>query len=208
MDHPECCHYHADFLSSHEQNTILTTLNNEFNLNQPDYVEIIGKGKQPVWPWKMMLVDPLLVDSDVFPAHHGRRQAWFPAISSLQQKLSEFTGIVFPVCVCIYYPDGDEYLDFHSDLPAFGPTNVIASISLGAERAFHIRHQSQQQHQWQISLASGSLLLMADGFQDHYQHAVPKATGKVGPRFNLTFRQFNWPGHVRSTQDISNSALP
>ena len=38
---------------------------------------------------EMMLVDPLLVDSDVFPAHHGRRQAWFPAISSLQQKLSE-----------------------------------------------------------------------------------------------------------------------
>lgn len=39
-----------------------------------------------------------------------------------------------------------------------------------------------------IPLTHGSLLLMGETMQDHYEHHVPKTARAVAPRINLTFR--------------------
>ncbi|TMN89927.1 alpha-ketoglutarate-dependent dioxygenase AlkB, partial [Pseudoalteromonas sp. S558] len=67
------------------------------------------------------------------------------------------------------------------------------SISLGAEREFLIRSQSNIQEQHSLTLEDGSLLIMGKGFQDNYQHALASAPKATRPRFNISFRQFAWP---------------
>ncbi len=44
-----------------------------------------------------------------------------------------------------------------------------------------------------LLLQSGSLLLMPPGFQDLYEHRIPKASRKVGERISLTFRGYVAP---------------
>jgi alkylated DNA repair dioxygenase AlkB len=39
-----------------------------------------------------------------------------------------------------------------------------------------------------LNLEHGSLLWMAGGTQQHYQHAIDKTRAPVGERINLTFR--------------------
>jgi alkylated DNA repair dioxygenase AlkB len=78
----------------------------------------------------------------------------------------------------------------------------IGSLSLGAARAFLIKpikpigpigpitNQAADKKAVQtFVLTSGSLLVMPPGFQQRYQHSVPKSKTPCGPRVNLTFRR-------------------
>lgn len=147
---------------------------------------------------KWMFVDEELTDFSLFFEAHGRRMAWPPIMRSLKDKVEQFVGMAFHVCVCIYYRSGDVGVGFHSDLRSFGSTSLIPSISLGAERTFLFRRKSDHSEQFEMSLANGSLLIMGDGCQDEYEHSVPVCAEVLEPRINLTFRPFNWPkGHKR-----------
>jgi len=92
----------------------------------------------------------------------------------------------------VYYKDGSEGVSFHCDLPAYGTTSQIASLSLGAERDFDIRGVSGDSDPLTINLASGSLFFMGGGFQDLYEHALPLDEGCSQPRVSLTFRRYGW----------------
>lgn len=65
---------------------------------------------------------------------------------------------------------------------------MIASLSLGAERLFKLRHQ-QRKTTLDMLLGHGDLLVMAGSLQQHWQHALPKTKQPKTPRINLTFRQ-------------------
>ncbi|PCK31188.1 alpha-ketoglutarate-dependent dioxygenase AlkB [Pseudoalteromonas piscicida] len=192
--------YIQAFLSDKDEQTLFDWLNRHCDLDKPEAITLANGEQVEILPWKMMFVEPRLIDPDIFPQCHGRRQAWPPVIESIQQQLQQKSGIEFDVCVCIYYPNGEEYMDFHSDLPAFGPTDVIASLSIGAERTFQIRREQNHEEQLTLTLESGSLLIMGKGFQALYQHAVPRAPETLSARFNLTFRQFNWPTHTNKNE--------
>ncbi len=69
-----------------------------------------------------------------------------------------------------------------------GRNPVIASLSLGQERLFKIRHNNTGETV-DIPLADGSLLLMAGALQHHWRHCVPKSAKVTKPRINLTFRR-------------------
>ncbi len=142
---------------------------------------------------KLMFVDPELTDHEVFPAPHGPRTAWPPVVVPLRNRIEKLMGMEFSVCVCIYYPDGKASAGFHFDPPAFGPTTIIPSISLGAKREFQIRRQEDHSDEYGIELADGSLLVMGEGFQDLYEHSLPVDEKCRTPRINLTFRPFEWP---------------
>lgn len=122
----------------------------------------------------------------------GGRSLWTPLLARVREQVREQTGVNFQVARCVYYKDGTEGVSFHRDLPAYGSTSQIASISLGAVRDFEIRNISGDNQPLKVGLASGSLLFMGDGFQDLYEHGLPLDEGCSLPRLNLTFRRYGW----------------
>jgi alkylated DNA repair dioxygenase AlkB len=66
----------------------------------------------------------------------------------------------------------------------------VASISFGATRKFQIRHSISKKKIGEYFLDTGSLFWMKPGFQEIYQHQVPKEIKINKPRINLTFRRF------------------
>lgn len=141
---------------------------------------------------KLMLMDQDLFDGGVFPeAVWGKTAVWPEKLGALRHKVEMTTGREFKICVCIYYPDGNSWVDYHSDPPAFGDTTIIASLSLGAERTFHLRENSSGSD-YSLTLKPGSLLIMGEQCQADYQHCLPPQPACSKPRINLTFRQYGY----------------
>ena len=116
-------------------------------------------------------------------------KAWTPALTQVRNILA-MTGIGEFNCVLAnFYRSGSDSMGWHSDSePELGPDPLIASVSLGAPRRFCLRHKmGPDKHE--LLLTSGSLLVMAEGAQKNYQHALPKMANVGAPRVNLTFRQ-------------------
>lgn len=113
-----------------------------------------------------------------------------PVLLELKKKIEDKTGIVFTTCLANFYRDGRDSMGWHADdEKELGPEPIIASLSLGAERMFHLRHRKEKQLRYKLKLNSGSLLLMKGQTQHFWQHQVPKTSRPTGPRVNLTFRR-------------------
>ena len=115
---------------------------------------------------------------------------WTATLTGLRERLEHEVGAGFNSCLANLYRDGSDSMGFHSDdEPELGPEPTIASISLGARRRFVLKHRVSGAR-WSWDLGAGDLLVMRDESQRDYAHAVPKTAREVGPRLNLTFRQF------------------
>ena len=75
-----------------------------------------------------------------------------------------------------------------TDEKELGKNPVIASLSLGAERLFHLKHKSIKTLKHKLTLQNGSLLLMKGDTQHHWLHQIPKTKKLIDKRINLTFR--------------------
>lgn len=114
---------------------------------------------------------------------------WTPTLSVLKQTVEAYCGWPFNSVLANHYRNGLDYMGWHSDdEPELGDEPGIASLSLGAERRFLVRHRhSGETHT--LRLGNGSLLLMGGVLQKHYRHCLPKTRIPVSGRINLTFRQ-------------------
>lgn len=141
---------------------------------------------------KMMFIDSNLFQENRFPASiWGPSQAWSESMMLVKDRIESRTGHRFETCVCIYYPDGNAGVDYHSDPVAFGDTTHIASVSIGQERVFLLREKLTGKVD-EILLQNGSLLMMGEGCQDRYEHALPLDNRYKKPRFSLTFRKYGF----------------
>lgn len=114
---------------------------------------------------------------------------WTPDLQQIRERVHQLSGARFNAVLLNLYRDGRDGMGWHSDdEPALGPAPVIGSVSLGATRRFCLRHRRRKHLKLDLSLAHGSLLLMAGSTQRHWVHAVPKTSRPVGERINLTFR--------------------
>lgn len=114
---------------------------------------------------------------------------WSADLVTIRTRVRELTGCTFNSVLLNLYRDGRDGMGWHSDdEPELGPDPVIASVSLGATRRFCMRHRRHRDRKLDLSLSSGSLLLMAGPTQHNWLHAVPKTSVTVGERINLTFR--------------------
>jgi alkylated DNA repair dioxygenase AlkB len=107
-------------------------------------------------------------------------------IKSLVENVSEtnFTSVLLN-----YYRDGRDSNGWHADdEKELGTNPIIASVSLGAERPFQLKHNTDSSLKKSILLEHGSLLLMKGTTQHLWKHQIPKTTKHVEPRINLTFR--------------------
>jgi hypothetical protein len=139
-----------------------------------------------------IFADPELTSFKALPEVWGQRSPWTDSLALVRDRINEQTGVRFRVARCAYYKDGSAGTDFHSDLPAYGSTSAIASLSLGAEREFVFRSTSDAAERFSIRLSPGSLLFIGEGCQELYEHALLRDERCGKPRLNLTFRRYGW----------------
>lgn len=98
------------------------------------------------------------------------------------------TGAHFNSVLANLYRDGRDSVAYHADdEPELGERPTIASVTIGAARAFVIKSRATGER-WTVQLGHGDLLVMSGCSQADYLHAIPKTARPVGPRMNLTFR--------------------
>lgn len=114
---------------------------------------------------------------------------WTPALVDLKACAEHHAGQGFNSALLNFYRDGRDSVAWHADNePGLGRDPVIASLSLGAVRRFHLKHRRSGER-LSLDLGHGSCLVMAGATQHHWLHQVPKTARPVGPRINLTFRR-------------------
>jgi alkylated DNA repair dioxygenase AlkB len=130
-------------------------------------------------------------DSDYTYAYSNIiRQAlpWTEDLLGLKAMTEQLTGATYNSCLLNLYHDGEEGMAWHSDdEKELTPDGAIASLSFGAERRFLLRHKRTRE-QVEVTLATGSLLVMRGTTQTHWLHSLPKMKKVRAPRVNLTFR--------------------
>ena len=111
---------------------------------------------------------------------------WTPTLVEIKEKIEAVKG-EYNYCLLNRYRSGSDSMGWHADdEPEMG--NVIGSLSLGATRAFRIRHTITRETRT-FSVKSGTLIIMAGTMQRFWKHDVPKTTENVGERINVTLRK-------------------
>lgn len=118
---------------------------------------------------------------------------WTPELFEMKRLAEALSGVRFNSCLLNLYHDGGEGMGWHSDDEhSIVRDSAIASVSLGAEREFRLKHKNGAE-KVSVLLESGSLLVMKGGTQRHWLHSIPKSRKVATPRINLTFRTMICP---------------
>lgn len=114
---------------------------------------------------------------------------WTPELLQLKAWVECVSGESFNACLLNLYHSGEEGMAWHSDAEReLCKYAAIASLSLGAERRFAFKHK-QTQEKVELTLTTGSLLIMTGTTQSHWLHRLPPTKRVQTPRINLTFRK-------------------
>ena len=179
-----CLDFQVDFYSQAEGLNLYQYLLNHIDWQQ-ETIHVYGKShltprlscwmgdKNTVYSYSHTVMQPV---------------AWNKQVLRIKQKIEKTTNESFNSVLINYYRDGKDSNGWHSDdEPELGTNPVIASLSLGASRDFHLRHKSNKQLTHKMSLTNGSLLVMSGTTQQYWQHHIPKRAKAEG-RINLTIR--------------------
>ena len=113
---------------------------------------------------------------------------WTKELLELKNLAEEKCKTTFNSCLLNLYHNGAEGMGWHSDdEKSLQNECTIASLSLGAERKFLLKHKQTKQAV-SVQLQNGSLLAMKGATQTNWLHSLPKTTRVSTPRINLTFR--------------------
>jgi alkylated DNA repair dioxygenase AlkB len=116
-------------------------------------------------------------------------EPWHPLVRQITERVNEVCQSRFNCVLLNWYADGQQHMGWHSDdEPELGNSPQIASLSLGQQRFFDLKHKNLGT-QLKLALGHGSLLLMAGQCQQYWQHRVPKMAAATAGRINLTFRE-------------------
>jgi alkylated DNA repair dioxygenase AlkB len=116
--------------------------------------------------------------------------AWTPEIDAVRVKIGGQYGSDYNSVLLNRYANEQDSVSWHSDDELeMDSDHPIASLSLGAAREFLVRPITSKNAVQSYVLTSGSLLIMPPGFQQGYQHCVPKWRTPCATRINLTFRR-------------------
>ena len=176
--------YLADFLTQPKAQDCFVRLQTELDWQQ-EVVTIVGR-RVPV---------PRLVcwhgDDGAIYRYSGLThypQAWTETLRELKQAIETVSGHSFNSVLGNLYRNGQDSMGWHADQEkVLGINPFIASLSLGTERLFKIRHNKTGET-LDLKLGNGSLLLMGGSLQHHWRHCIPKSRQDTAARINLTFR--------------------
>jgi alkylated DNA repair dioxygenase AlkB len=118
---------------------------------------------------------------------------WLHTLIDIKNRVEKIAGIDFNSVLLNYYRDHRDSMGLHSDdEPELGRQPIIASLSLGEERTFILKHKTRKDlKSVRLRLTSGSLLLMKGETQHYWKHGIEKEKRPCGPRVNLTFRRIS-----------------
>lgn len=114
---------------------------------------------------------------------------WTLLLQKIKYQIESVVETQFTTVLLNYYRDGKDSNGWHADdEKELGKNPIIASLSLGSERLFQLKHNTNLNLKQNILLENGSLLLMKGTTQHFWKHQIPKSTKITGGRINLTFR--------------------
>ena len=114
---------------------------------------------------------------------------WNPLLTFIKEKVEETSNQSFTTVLLNQYRNEKDSNGWHADNEKeLGRNPIIASLSLGEERVFQLKHNTNKTAKLSLTLKHGSLLVMKEGSQIHYKHQIPKASKEKKERINLTFR--------------------
>jgi alkylated DNA repair dioxygenase AlkB len=153
-----------------------------------DTIRIYGK-EHPLPRLQQWFGDPGL--DYTWSGIHMSPEPWPELLREAKRKVEEVARVQFNTVLLNLYRSGQDTVSWHADDEKdLGPTPTIASMSLGAERDFVLRHNEPTDlDSVTIALPHGSLLLMAGSTQSAWKHALPRRKTVAGERINLTFRR-------------------
>lgn len=116
---------------------------------------------------------------------------WTHTLIDIKNRVEKIAGTDFNSVLLNYYRNHRDGMGLHSDdEPELGRRPIIASLSLGEERTFILKHKTMRDlKSVRLRVASGSLLLMKGETQHCWKHGIEKEKRPCGPRVNLTFRR-------------------
>ena len=110
-------------------------------------------------------------------------------VLGIKKDIEQATGAEFNSVLINLYRDGNDSNGWHADdEKELGERPVIASLSLGTDRIFQMRHKKSGQRN-DLLLEHGSLLVMRGDTQKCWKHQIAKSKKITEPRINLTFRK-------------------
>ena len=109
---------------------------------------------------------------------------WTPTLKQLRQQVERVAGCEFNSVLLNYYRDHNDSMGMHSDDEReLGDQPKIASLSLGQERVFVLRHKTRRDLDTvRLKLPGGSLLLMQGETQRHWRHGINRQRRHCGAR--------------------------
>ena len=114
---------------------------------------------------------------------------WHPAVAMVAQQISRTLGFEPTNCLLNHYPTGKHSLGWHADdVDILAPGTPIAILSLGVPRIMKLRTEGPGGFVYIDQLLEpGSLLVMSQGMQAHWKHALKRAPTEES-RISLSFR--------------------
>lgn len=177
--------YDRNFLSSVEASRYFKIIRNETAWQQ-DQIKVFGK----VYDQPRLTA---LYANNNFPYSYSNITMYPSPFSAtlleIKEKVEQQLKKEFTTCLLNLYRHGQDSNGWHADNEKeLGKNPIIASVSLGAERMFHMKHRTDNSQKIKINLIHGSLLVMSGSTQHYWLHQIPKTKKHVEERINLTFR--------------------
>ena len=114
---------------------------------------------------------------------------WTESLQAIKERAEQLAKARFNSVLANLYRDGADSVSWHADDEReLGATPVIASVSLGQERTFQLKHKFDKTLKTNILLPHGSVLVMSGTTQQYWLHQIAKTRRAIAPRINLTFR--------------------
>ena len=142
---------------------------------------------------RMMYGKRVLVPRETAGRGEKMAQPWTPALSLVRRMVESHTGTTFDYCFLNRYRNGRDAVAWHGDNDGERDARlVVASLSLGATRAFQLRPKKDSGLRYDpitVDVTHGDMIVMAGDTQLHWEHRVPRDPRVTGERLNVTFRQ-------------------
>jgi alkylated DNA repair dioxygenase AlkB len=179
--------YIADFLTASESQLLFDRLSTETPWLQGE-IKIFGK--KIATP----RLEAFYADPGINYAYSGQQlpvHTFTHELKEIKTRIEKLTSEQFNCVLINLYRNGTDSNGWHADNEKeLGINPLIASLSLGIERRFDLRHNSTKE-KIELILKPGSLLIMGGELQHHWKHQIAKSKKIIQPRINLTFRKIN-----------------
>ena len=177
--------YYPEFFNINEADHYFKSLLNDIQWNQ-DTISVFGKTHlQP-------RLTAFYASNNKAYKYSNIKMEPYPFKDSLieiKNKIESELKIKLTSCLANLYRNGSDSNGWHADNEKeLGENPIIASVTFGAERSFHLKHKTDKSLKTKLVLKHGSLLLMQGGTQTNWLHQIPKTKKEIGKRINLTFR--------------------